>query len=1216
MQFTHDGPDIPNDLIQQQELGKVVFICGAGVSRGVGLPSFKDLVVDIYKDLNESWGDHPAEAAGMNAQALDRTLFALQIRIGGDDPKSSRAHHRRVVEAVQRRLKAPEDESLQNHLNLLRLSRGLELDERLVTTNFDTLFERAWFQHIGAQITSHAVGGMPAPGSSDFAGIMHLHGRIEDTDLSLSRSDLILTSAEFGEAYLRSGWASRYLYDLARTATIVVVGYGVDDPPLRYMFEVLTADRNRFPDLKEIYAFVDWNGTPEDESLKASLWKARGTKPILYKCTDSSDHSCLYDALQEWTGYADDPTAWHIERAGKILAKRPEEVEDHEWQQLCWALDRQDGGRILADINPEPNWLGPLRAKGLFTEKYPSAWGWIEQRMLEREMLTQVIKHFAVTPVVREGIHWQLQHGKVELTPAFRKAWQLVANIRQPRPEDGLEWYPVKTRLEQGDQGIRTRSQIVDLLKPKAIGRPSLRWPNSEAPNTDRVKDLIDIEFEPAQHFEIADFLKLWPADRDGPLLRDLSHALLEALEEASDYGQMDDGYDRPNSHVKSIAAHGEDQLRRGFYLIVRIIADLWSRLARVDATEARAIAVEWSRSRYNLPRRLHLFALTSRDAFTPSDAAVALLDLDAGLFWKEIARREVMLLTTGRWSEFSADERGLLSKRILIGMPRNLFGDLDAARSKLFDDENDRVRYDRLIRIRETGGQLDTLGADLLDGLQKQNPEWVSRGEGGDFSFRSGVRWVGRGDPTLLDGIAVGELAQEAHRLMAEKPLYQREVWRQFTSVNPRLAFNALIASDAGARIDFGALWTQFFWALDDLDEPELQADTLNHMLTMDLANVPTAAHAIASWLKTKYALLADLSDGPAKIRVLLSGLFELQVDQHANLLDAAREQPIDHVLNSVGGVLASILINEIGNRTLEPGAGLPVDLEPLATKLVTQSGYHGFVAKAAFIQHLTRFYFFAPEWTRANLLPQLEWTSDNAEGMWRARSEDICRATPALFSEEKAAFLQAFRRSTLSPHLLEELIRRLLDIADINCSGSVEEHFDISFLEIKAALASQGSEGIQDFADEISRKFRIMKEKGEPTEGYWKNTAKPIIQNCWPPESALQTQYTVQTLFHIVQNTGDAFPDAVTTALPMLRPLISKNSYETFWQAGDENKDLLTRFPKACLLLLSSLYGEANTPQHLGQALTAIVAADAEVAKTPAYRRLLGFVRRASAE
>jgi hypothetical protein len=66
-----------------------------------------------------------------------------------------------------------------------------------------------------------------------------------------------LTSADFGEAYLRSGWASRFVYDLLRRYTLVFVGYSADDPPMRYMLEATEAGRLKFPDLKRAYAFAE-----------------------------------------------------------------------------------------------------------------------------------------------------------------------------------------------------------------------------------------------------------------------------------------------------------------------------------------------------------------------------------------------------------------------------------------------------------------------------------------------------------------------------------------------------------------------------------------------------------------------------------------------------------------------------------------------------------------------------------------------------------------------------------------------------------------------------------------------------------------------------------------------------------------------------------------------------------------------------------------------
>lgn len=49
VQFVNNGPDIPDELLQAHEEGRVIFFCGAGISYPAGLPGFKDLVDKIYE---------------------------------------------------------------------------------------------------------------------------------------------------------------------------------------------------------------------------------------------------------------------------------------------------------------------------------------------------------------------------------------------------------------------------------------------------------------------------------------------------------------------------------------------------------------------------------------------------------------------------------------------------------------------------------------------------------------------------------------------------------------------------------------------------------------------------------------------------------------------------------------------------------------------------------------------------------------------------------------------------------------------------------------------------------------------------------------------------------------------------------------------------------------------------------------------------------------
>ena len=52
MQFISNGPDIPEKLLREHEEGNVIFFCGAGISIPVGLPSFRELVKQLYKEIH------------------------------------------------------------------------------------------------------------------------------------------------------------------------------------------------------------------------------------------------------------------------------------------------------------------------------------------------------------------------------------------------------------------------------------------------------------------------------------------------------------------------------------------------------------------------------------------------------------------------------------------------------------------------------------------------------------------------------------------------------------------------------------------------------------------------------------------------------------------------------------------------------------------------------------------------------------------------------------------------------------------------------------------------------------------------------------------------------------------------------------------------------------------------------------------------------------
>jgi len=87
----------------------------------------------------------------------------------------------------------------------------------IVTTNYDLTRDGC---REAFSIAPNIYRAPALPRGDDFEGIVHLHGCLGD-----KLTDLVLTSRDFGRAYLTEAWASRFLYDLFRKYATLFVGY-------------------------------------------------------------------------------------------------------------------------------------------------------------------------------------------------------------------------------------------------------------------------------------------------------------------------------------------------------------------------------------------------------------------------------------------------------------------------------------------------------------------------------------------------------------------------------------------------------------------------------------------------------------------------------------------------------------------------------------------------------------------------------------------------------------------------------------------------------------------------------------------------------------------------------------------------------------------------------------------------------------------------------
>ena len=206
------GIDFPDPILSALRDDRLVIFAGAGVSKGqpAGLPNFHALVQKIAQGTGKLLGD---------GVALDQFLGSLA--------DSGINVHRRASEALTRDGTQPAP----LHHELLRCF-GRPDSIRIVTTNFDELFELAGAEALKPGLEIHTSPGLPL--GTDFTGVVHLHGSVARPE------SMTLTDRDFGRAYITNGRTGQFLVDLFRTFTVLFVGYSHDDVVMSYLARSLS----------------------------------------------------------------------------------------------------------------------------------------------------------------------------------------------------------------------------------------------------------------------------------------------------------------------------------------------------------------------------------------------------------------------------------------------------------------------------------------------------------------------------------------------------------------------------------------------------------------------------------------------------------------------------------------------------------------------------------------------------------------------------------------------------------------------------------------------------------------------------------------------------------------------------------------------------------------------------------------------------------------
>jgi hypothetical protein len=717
VRFLAAGPNIPDELLEARDAGNVVFFCGAGISQPA-LPGFFELAEKSIVALGAA--QDAASVALLNrirddpvyAPPLDQLFHLLQLEYG---PAA-------VDIVVYKLLKKPRVVSTEQHSVVLRLSQNAARQPQIVTTNFDRLFERA-----PKAIRCYAQPALPDLASGQpLEGLVYLHGRMPtQTPDGTRRLGFVLSSADFGRAYLADGWATRFVRELLQNYVIALLGYSANDPPVRYLLEGLHSRTDKTP--AAIYAF---DSGSEDEVQ--ARWRDRGVRALAYTNTDGS-YSALWDSLRAWAARADDPNAWRWTMVTTLAQARPRGLQPHERGQVASLIKSDRGARLFAETMPPPpaEWLcvfdryirygnpratpgaegkieplwefrldddpprpaskpwrdgevdddlllstvrpGALarlgsfggRQTALLPDRLVDLSRWLGQQVEDPIVAWWAAGHGHLHDRVLDQIEWHLPRPDQNINERARKVWSLLVEAFRHNPGDD-RWYDFVRTLNRMGWTNPVLREFERITTPYlSCTRPYSTQPLPPDGTWDelRVSEVVafQVKFPPQNPEQFKVTSEALPA-----VLRILCRGLQHAA------GLLADLETR---HWQTATFHpeqksGERYLDGKNRYLLRVVK-LFDRLAQEQPSLARIEVWIWPSSDEFFFDKLRIYAFMNGALFSGHDCAEGLLALSENGFWNSQHRRELLHTLRARWGDFSDEDRRLVEGRILDGPPQ-----------------------------------------------------------------------------------------------------------------------------------------------------------------------------------------------------------------------------------------------------------------------------------------------------------------------------------------------------------------------------------------------------------------------------------------------------------------------------------------------------------------------------------------------------------------
>ncbi|UUY07036.1 SIR2 family protein [Pseudomonas sp. J452] len=1268
MRFYPDGPAIPDILLERCDAGRVVFLCGAGVSLPSGMPTFVGLtqyVIEFYDPPADSeimaafrpWLDGQSAAN----VPLDQIFNLLHLEYGKAE----------VNALVTERLSAPleTNDFGREHDLIKRISSSQNGVPQIVTTNFDRLFEAG---QGGEHLVRHVPPAFPDLNfGSKIEGITYLHGRL--VEAASESHPYVLSSADFGRAYLSEGWATNFIRHLLERYTVVLVGYQAEDPPIKYLLQGLNHDGQY--DRSRLYAFD--RGLPEEIEAK---WRDRGVTAIAY-----SNHPDLWRSLEAWADRADDPRRWRT----SIIAKSqqdPKNLAPYERGQIAHVLRTVQGARLLseADPAPHPEWVcvmdanvrsakqsrsygddaevfDPKAAYGLDDdlmevseddrrqgvsnddllawrdeddnphdfhrlggrqtegfETIPKRLGhlitWVRKSLDSPVLAWWAIRQNGLHPRLLHEIEWQIENGK-DLHKRARHTWRLILeHHRDPRNRQLYgDWFSLKKMIavEGWAPGVLREFRRVAL--PRVDIRPPFGLAQSKPPSA----NWEEVRFSDLGQFEV----KFLDRHNEGLEVPDeVLPAVISILQEQLTIAcgllaDLEPVYVQTPTCYPDREVVGRERITEDAEVMTWFI-QLFDRMAGLRPDLANAYSTSWPETDRFFFRKLKLYAFNKAEIFEADYVASAILSFDQETFWCRDAIRELLFLLADRWRDFSQESRDKLTDRILSG-PDQLSHWTDDELHELRDKF--AARYARYLELHDcelTEDRRKRL-AEMIRGI----PEW-----GDDWATSTVTKWGSQGGwvrtdetPGELMNLPVSQVIATAKGDIKRDlgSLTERRPFTGLVKANPRKALSALTI--AGRTGDYPeAFWSSMISELPADITPRLRRVFLNRVVRLPHALIAKLRHTLGRWLEQNLVAVLEFDDalGWAIYDHIVDGILSGGADAAKSGLGEVRQggqviqrsrRTLDHAINGPVGMCAEVLFHAVPGKTQEAGSLIPEHIKFRIERLFAAPGEGADHAVSIVSRKLNWLMFVDPVWTEECLIPMLEFDHPASEPAWNGflHSERVpWQPLAAIIKPLLLGLFPWVERFSWNQDF-SNVAAQWLGFMRVFHSN---EQGGLSRVEMRSVLRAM--------SDETRNRFIFwLGLVGKENESGWAKHVIPLIDEDWPRERRYRTSASVRAWIGLLDDTGDSFPVVYEAVKRFVVPVeANDHPFYRFTREIHDGKPITVMFPETTLDLMNRATPHALTrlPYQLAKVLALIAETEPHLTSDPRYLRLIDLVER----